>query len=129
MRTGAFVCPAGHVLVPFWFGQIASGLRANALDPGVYTARPESHRSVAASGGDRLAVRAERQAVEGAGVAGQGLADRLAGGGVPQPYRLVVASGGDRLAVRAERQAVDGAGVAGQGLADRLAGGGIPQPH
>src|SRR5205807_450049 len=80
-------------------------------------------------GRDPLAVEAEGHARDAAGVADQGLTDRLAGGGIPQPHRPVVAGGRDRLAVRAECDAVDAAGVAGQGLADLLAGGGIPQPH
>src|SRR6185369_219906 len=37
-------------------------------------------------------------------VAGQRLADGLAGVGVPQPHGLVKAAGGDALAVGAERQ-------------------------
>ena len=63
------------------------------------------------------------------GVAGQRLADGLAGGGVPQPHRVVVAAGGDAGAVGAERHAVHRVGVAGQRLADGLAGVGVPQPH
>ena len=40
------------------------------------------------------------------GVAGQRVADGLAGGRVPQPHRVVVAAGGDARAVGAERHAV-----------------------
>ncbi len=62
-------------------------------------------------------------------MAGHGLADRLAGGGVPQPYRLIGAGGGDRTAIGAECHAADGASMASQGRPHRLAGGGFPQPH
>ena len=54
------------------------------------------------------------------GVAGQRLADRLAGVGVPQPHRLVVTAGDDARAVGAERHAGHRVGVAGQRLADRV---------
>ena len=50
------------------------------------------------------------------GVAGQRLADGLAGGRVPQPHRLVVAAGGDARAVGAERHAGHRVRVAGQRL-------------
>ncbi len=63
------------------------------------------------------------------GVAGQRLADRLAGVGVPQPHRLVGTAGDDPVAVGAERHAGHRVGVAGQRLADRLAGVGVPHPH
>ena len=64
-----------------------------------------------------------------AGVAGEGAADRVAGGHVPQPHRVIVAAAGQGLAVGAERHRPDGAGVAGEGAADRVAGGHVPQPH
>ena len=67
--------------------------------------------------------------VTASGVAGQRLADGLAGGGVPQPHRAVGAAGGDAGAVGAERHAVHRVGVAGERLADGLAGVGVPQPH
>ena len=57
-----------------------------------------------------------------------GLADGLAGGGVPDPHRLVGAAGGDAGAVGAERHAGHISGVSGHGLADGLAGGGVPEP-
>ena len=49
----------------------------------------------AAAGGDPRAVGAERHAGHRVRVAGQRLADGLAGGRVPQPHRLVGAAGGD----------------------------------
>src|SRR5438094_223999 len=116
-------------MAPFWQSQIASGLHARGSDPAVHTAWPRPHRSVVADGRDHLAVAAERYGVDTAGVAGQRLADRVAGGPIPQPHWPVVAGGGDRLAVWAEGHARGAAGVADQGLADRLAGGAIPQPH
>ena len=48
----------------------------------------------------RVPVGAERHAGHRVGVAGQRLADRLAGVGVPQPHRLVVAAGDDALCRR-----------------------------
>ena len=53
----------------------------------------------------RCAVGAERHAGHRVGVAGERLADGLAGVRVPQPHRLVVAAGGDARAVGAERHA------------------------
>ena len=64
-----------------------------------------------------------------AGVAGERVADRLAGVGVPQPHRAVVAGAGQPVPVGAERHAGHRAGVAGERGADRLAGVGVPQPH
>ena len=58
----------------------------------------------------------------------QGLADGLAGGGVPEPRRLVPAPGEDGLAVGAERHGPDRARML-QGLAEGLAGGGVPEPR
>ena len=48
------------------------------------------------------------------GVAGERIAEGLAGVGVPQPHRVVGAAGGDALAVGAERHAEHRVGVAGQ---------------
>ena len=62
-------------------------------------------------------------------VAGERLADGLAGVGVPQPHRLVATAGDDALAVGAERHAPHRVRVAGERLADGLAGVGVPQPH
>ena len=58
-----------------------------------------------------------------------GVADRLAGVGVPQPHRGVVAGAGQPVPVGAERHTDHRAGVAGERVADRLAGVGVPQPH
>ena len=54
------------------------------------------------------------------GVAGERLADGLAGVGVPQPQRLVATAGDDAVPVGAERHAGHRVGVAGERLADRL---------
>ena len=62
-------------------------------------------------------------------VAGERLADGLAGVGVPQPHRLVATAGDDAVPVGAERHAEHRVRVAGERLADGLAGVGIPQPH
>ena len=48
------------------------------------------------------------------GLAGEGLAGRVAGGHVPQPHRAIVAAAGQDLAVRAERHRHDPAGLAGE---------------
>ena len=48
-----------------------------------------------------------------AGVAGEGVAEGLAGVGVPQPHRAVVAGGGQPVPVGAKRHTVHLAGVAG----------------
>src|SRR5437660_5864992 len=77
-RTGPSVRPVGKVLLPFLLTQIATRKHASILNPHTDTARPQSHRSVGAGRGDCLAVGAERHVVEGAGVAGHGLAHRLA---------------------------------------------------
>ena len=64
-----------------------------------------------------------------AGVAGERVADGLAGVGVPQPHRGVGAGGGQAVPVGAERHPEHRVGVAGERVADRLAGVGVPQPH
>ena len=64
------------------------------------------------------------------GVAGQRLADGLAGGRVPQPHRLVGAAGGEARAVGAERHARTPRPVwPVSGWPIGLAGGRVPQPH
>ncbi len=68
----------------------------------------------------RVPVGAERHAGHRVGVAGQRLADGLAGVGVPQPHRVVGTAGGDAVPVGAERHAVHRVRVAGQRLADRV---------
>ena len=50
------------------------------------------------------------------GVAGERVAEGLAGVGVPQPHRAVVAGGGQPVPVGAERHTVHRAGVAGDDL-------------
>src|SRR5215831_17127838 len=89
---------------------------------------PQPHRVIVAAAGQGLAVRAERHRADYVGMAGEGLADRAAGGYIPQPDCGIVAAAGQGLAVRAERHRADLAGVAGEGLADRAAGGHAPQP-
>ena len=67
--------------------------------------------------------------VHRAGVAGERVADRLAGVGVPQPHRAVVAGGGQPVPVGAERHTEHRAGVAGERVADGWPVVGVPQPH
>ena len=62
-------------------------------------------------------------------VAGERLADGLAGGRVPQPHGVVATAGGDARAVGAERHAVTTSVWPVSGCADGLAGGRVPQPH
>ena len=75
---------------------------------------------------------ADRHRVHRAGVAGERVADRGAGGQVPHPHRPVVAAGDDhRAAVQLGRPPprVTQLGVAGERVADRGAGGQVPHPH
>ena len=58
-----------------------------------------------------------------------GVADRLAGVGVPQPHRVVGAGGGQPVPVGAERHTEHLARLPGERCADGLAGVGVPQPH
>ena len=53
--------------------------------------------------GQPVPVGAERHTAHRAGVAGERVAERLAGVGVPQPHRVVVAGGGQPVPVGAER--------------------------
>ena len=62
-------------------------------------------------------------------MAGERVAEGLAGVGVPQPHRAVVAGAGQPVPVGAERHTPHRAGVAGERGADGLAGVGVPQPH
>ena len=67
--------------------------------------------------------------ITAAGVAGERVAEGLAGVGVPQPHRAVAAGGGQPVPVGAERHTRHRAGVAGERGAEGLAGVGVPQPH
>ena len=74
---------------------------------------------------------ADRHRVHPAGVAGERVADRGAGGQVPYPHRAIVAAGDDhRAAIQlGGRHRPHPAGVAGERVADRGAGGQVPHPH
>ena len=76
-----------------------------------------------------MPVGAERHVEHITVVAGQWVADRLAGVGVPQPHRRIPAGAGQPVPVGAERHTAHRSLVAGQWGADRLAGVGVPQPH
>ena len=76
-----------------------------------------------------MPVGAERHTPHPAGVAGERVADRLAGVGVPQPHRRVLAGRCQAVPVRAERHTHYQVAVAGERGADRFAGVGVPQPH
>ena len=65
-----------------------------------------------------MPVGAERHTAHRAGVAGERVADGLAGVGVPQPHRAVVAAGGEPVPVGAERHTAHRVGVAGERLAE-----------
>ena len=69
---------------------------------------PELDRLVRRAGGQRLAVRTPRHAINGALMALEG-GKELAGGRLPELDRLVLRAGGQRLAVRTPRHAINGA--------------------
>ena len=60
-------------------------------------------------------------------MAGERVAEGLAGAGVPQPQRGVTTTGDDAAPVGAKRHTEDGVGVAGERLPEGLAGVGVPQ--
>src|SRR3569833_2124935 len=79
---------------------------------------PQPYGPVAADGGDRGSVRAVRDPLDRAGVAGQRGSDLTMGPQIPQSQGLVRGAGGESRAVWAERDRVDRVRVAGQGRAD-----------
>src|SRR5262245_29857012 len=85
---------------------------------------PDLDRGIAASRNQALAVGAERQAHDHAGVAAQPVPP-LQGCRVPEGNRGVLARGGEPAAVRAERHRVDIPGVAVEG-AQQAPGLGVP---
>src|SRR5437870_11794171 len=83
------------------------------------------HSAIAAR--NRLAVWAERDAVNLADVAGH-FVEFLAGGRVPQPHGSILAARQDARTIRRERRADDALRVAIED-AQTFAGVGVPQPQ
>ena len=68
---------------------------------------PQNHGVVFARGGERFAIRAERDAPHPVLMTVERLAQRFAARHVPQRHRLVGARGGESLAIRAEGDALN----------------------
>ena len=80
--------------------------------------RGVGHNRTVAAGGRRCPAPGPNATGHGAGVAGQGLAQRARVrrvGEIPQPRGAVPTAGGQGVPVATERHAINGAGVAGQG--------------
>ncbi len=99
------------------------------------TPQPQADGVIPTAADDLFAIGAEGHREDSLGMAGQGLAHRLAGGHIPQPDGFILRSRGiatgtataadDLFAIRAEGHRADIIGMAAQGLAPRLTGGHI----
>jgi hypothetical protein len=99
---------------------------------------PDSRCVVCAGGGQGTPVGAKCDVDHGVGVAGEWIAELLAGTHIPQPHRaktidavapvVAVGGGGQGAPVGTERDAQHRADVAGEG-ADLLAGTHVPEPY
>ena len=90
---------------------------------------PQDHHAVVAARGQRVAVGAERHALELGVVAGERLPETSAGAGIPDDDGPVVAAGGHQPGVGADRHVLDLADVAGEGPGRPAARPQVPQLH
>src|SRR5271166_6502416 len=117
------------VVVPLGLREITVGPLTRTRGPRNWVQVPQPHYFVPTCRGERLAVRAEGDAIHIFGMAFERFSKRLTARHLPQPHRILVTQRGEHLAIRAENYGIHLDALAIERFSERLTAGHIPQPH